>query len=152
MSLRRLKKHLRKISEATTTTNSPAPSAVGAASGGVQGTTTVGSSTSTSGSNTASNAVSNAQQEENANLQKAATDQDLKNKVPFTKDDVDKMTPGEIINYVYVSMPTNIDPETKRALLLRADQMRNDAQAQRDVKERARQILRGVGSNINIGL
>lgn len=151
MNLRRLKKHLREKSlrEAT---------AVGAASGGVQQATTVGSSTTGAGTNTAANATSAAQQtqqqqqDDQTNLQKNATDQDLKIKMAFTKDDVDKMTPGEIINYVYVSTPTNLDPETKQALLNRADQLRSDAQAQKDVKERAKQILRSVGSTIDIGV
>lgn len=70
----------------------------------------------------------------------------------FTKDDVANMTPGEIINYVYVSMPQNIDAQTKEALLQRADELRKDAQTGKDVQERARQILRSIGSNIDIGL
>lgn len=152
MNLRRLKKHLRQRRRINEDTVPIGQTGIGAASGGVQASTTVGSSTSTTGTNTAANATSNAQQQSQENVDKQATDQDLKNKVAFTKDDVDKMTPGEIVNYVYVSTPSNIDPETKRALLARADQLRSDAQAQRDVKERARQILRSVGSNINIGL
>ena len=74
------------------------------------------------------------------------------NKPLFTKDDVEKMTPGEIINYVYVSTPQNIDAETKQALLARADQLRRDAETGKDVQERAKQILRSVGSTVDIGL
>ena len=74
------------------------------------------------------------------------------NKPLFTKDDVEKMSPGEIINYVYVSTPQNIDAETKQALLARADQLRKDAETGKDVQERARQILRSVGSTVDIGL
>lgn len=74
------------------------------------------------------------------------------NKPLFTKDDVEKMSPGEIINYVYVNMPKNIDADTKQALMNRADQLRRDAETGKDVKERARQIMRSIGSNIDIGL
>ena len=74
------------------------------------------------------------------------------NKPLFTKDDVEKMSPGEIINYVYVNTPQNIDAETKQALLARADQLRKDAETGKDVQERARQILRSVGSTVDIGL
>lgn len=74
------------------------------------------------------------------------------NKPLFTKDDVEKMSPGEIINYVYVNMPQNIDAETKQALMNRADQLRRDAETGKDVKERARQIMRSIGSNIDIGV
>ena len=62
------------------------------------------------------------------------------------------MSPGEVINYVYVNMPQNIDSETKQALLNRAEQLRKDAETGKDVQERARQILRSIGSNIDIGL
>lgn len=74
------------------------------------------------------------------------------NKPLFNKDDVEQMSPGEVINYVYVNMPQNIDAETKQALLNRADQLRKDAETGKDVQERARQILRSIGANIDIGL
>ena len=74
------------------------------------------------------------------------------NKPLFNKDDVEQMSPGEVINYVYVNMPQNIDSETKQALLNRAEQLRKDAETGKDVQERARQILRSIGSNIDIGL
>lgn len=100
--------------------------------------------------------ANNTQQQEQQNQQQntETTGQDIvdQNKPLFTKDDVDKMSPGEIINYVYVSMPQNIDAETKQALLSRADQLRRDAETGKDVQERARQILRSIGSNIDIGL
>ena len=92
--------------------------------------------------------------------QQATTDQSQQqttntydpNKPLFNKDDVEQMSPGEVINYVYVNMPQNIDSETKQALLNRAEQLRKDAETGKDVQERARQILRSIGSNIDIGL
>lgn len=94
--------------------------------------------------------------QEESTTQNQTTDQGTvlndPNKPLFTKEDVAKMTPGEIINYVYVSMPPNIDPQTKEALMARADELRRDAETGKDVKSRARQILRSIGSNIDIGL
>lgn len=74
------------------------------------------------------------------------------NKPLFSKEDVEKMSPGEIINYVYVAMPPNLDADTKQALLARADQLRKDAETGKDVQDRARAIMRSIGSNIDIGL
>lgn len=74
------------------------------------------------------------------------------NKPLFTKEDVANMSPGEIINYVYVSMPQNIDPATKQALLDRAADIRKDAETGKDVQDRARAIMRSIGSNVDIGL
>lgn len=102
--------------------------------------------------------ATNTQQQTQANTNTTQTNQTTgqdvidQNKPLFTKDDVEKMSPGEIVNYVYVNMPQNIDAETKQALLNRADQLRKDAETGKDVQERARQILRSIGSNIDIGL
>lgn len=68
----------------------------------------------------------------------------------LTAEDVAKLTPGEVINYVYVNVPQNIDAVTKQALLARADQLRKDADVGKDVEERAKQILRSVGSTIQL--
>lgn len=68
----------------------------------------------------------------------------------LTAEDVAKLTPGEVINYVYVNVPQNIDAATKRALLARADQLRKDADVGKDVEERAKQILRSVGSTVKL--
>lgn len=72
------------------------------------------------------------------------------NQVPFTADDVAKMTAGEVINYVYVNPPQNLDPQTKNALLDRADQMRKEAESNGNIKDRAKEILRSVGMSLEL--
>lgn len=75
---------------------------------------------------------------------------DNPDEIKITANDVEKMTPGEVINYLYVNTPKNIDPLTKQALLTRADQLRRDADAGKDIETRAKEILRSVGSNIQL--
>lgn len=78
------------------------------------------------------------------------TDDAAEQQSALTAEDVAKLTPGEVINYVYVNVPQNIDAATKRALLARADQLRKDADVGKDVEERAKQILRSVGSTVRL--
>ena len=100
--------------------------------------------------------VANTQQQTQATEQSTEQNQETEpldpNKPLFSKEDVEKMSPGEIINYVYVAMPPNLDADTKQALLARADQLRKDAETGKDVQDRARAIMRSIGSNIDIGL
>ena len=101
--------------------------------------------------------VANTQQQTQGTQETQTTDpQNTENPDPnkplFSKEDVEKMSPGEIINYVYVAMPPNLDADTKQALLARADQLRKDAETGKDVQDRARAIMRSIGSNIDIGL
>lgn len=94
-------------------------------------------------------------QQQNNNQQQTDTNNQTVNgeaeqQPAFTAQDVAKLTPGEVINYVYVNVPQNIDAATKQALLARADQLRKDADAGKDVEERAKQILRSVGATIDL--
>lgn len=72
------------------------------------------------------------------------------NKVPFTVDDVAKMTNGEVINYLYVAPPENIDAATKNALLKRADEIRKNAESDANIKDRAKEIMRTVGLSLEL--
>lgn len=62
----------------------------------------------------------------------------------LTVDDVANLSPGEVINYVYVNIPNNLDPQVKQALLNRADEIRKDAEAGKETKQRAEQILNSI--------
>lgn len=80
-----------------------------------------------------------------SNTQNTGTVQtDDENQTQFTADDVANMTPGDVLNYVYVNPPQNIDMQTKQALLKRADEIRKDADAGKDVKQRAEEILKSI--------
>lgn len=88
--------------------------------------------------------------ENDNNEEQPIDDTEEESKAPFTADDVKKMTDGEIINYVYVSVPENIDAMTKQALLQRADELRRKADAGQDIEQRAKQILRSVRSTVDL--
>lgn len=115
---------------------------------GSTGSTGVNGTNSSNGSNTnATNDIGTVNGAE-TELDKEQVEKSSK----LTRADVEKLSAGQIVNYVYVKMPTEIDPDAKALLLQRADQLRKDAEADKDTKERAKQILQAIGSNIDIGL
>ena len=73
-----------------------------------------------------------------------------KSQVPFTADDVEKMNAGEVINWLYVNPPDNLDPQTKNALLDRADKLRQEAEANKNIKDKAKEIMRSVGMSLDL--
>lgn len=87
-------------------------------------------------------AMNNNQEQTDATNQNVGVQDETQGQI--TADDVANMTPGQVINYVYVNMPENIDAATKQALLNRADQIRKDAEARKDTKQRAEQILNSI--------
>lgn len=89
-------------------------------------------------------------QEEQNDTANQTTNGEPQQQPALTAEDVAKLTPGEVINYVYVNVPENIDAVTKQALLARADQLRKDADVGKDVEERAKQILRSVGATVKL--
>lgn len=71
-------------------------------------------------------------------------------KAPFTAEDVAKMTAGEVINYLYVNTPEGLDPQTKNALLDRADKLRQEAERNNNIKDKAKEIMRSVGLSLEL--
>lgn len=73
--------------------------------------------------------------------------QSAQNESPFKPEDVDKMSDDDVINYVFINVPQNIDNATRQKLFARADKIRQNRANGTSNYASAKDMVKGVMAN-----